>query len=446
MRREIQQIWRLQNDFFVRFVFFALFLILSVQRLEAEEFFIKEIRAEGLQRITYGRLLSTTELQSNSLIDKDDIATAIKDIFATGFFDNVSIHKEEDILIISLNERPTIEDIVVEGNKLIKTDQLLDALRLSGIKKGAIFQSNKFGIILKELEALYAEQGRYGTEIRADTDFLIGNRITLTINVEESDAAQVVQINLVGNEYFSDKALKKLLSIKKRTKWNKSSGKNKYSRQKLAADLDSLRRHYLNEGFPRVEIKDSIVTINNAKDLIAISIHIKEGKRYTINNIRIAGSTILTKEELREQLNIESGEVFNQANIESSANAIIARLGEEGYGLAETNSLYSYQDTQGEVDITFYVRPGQKTYVRRIQFVGNKKSLHTALRRYIVQMEGAPYSAQNIRTSLARLRRLSYVESVQLDRLSIPRRPDQLDLLITIKEGPSGNIGGGTYL
>lgn len=424
-----------------RNLFMLCFLL--YQDLGAAEFFIDKIETRGLQRVTYGRLLSVTQLEANQVVTDKDIAAAIKDIFATGFFNNVSVQRQDTTLIISVDERPSIEDIIIEGNKLIKTEQFLDALNLNGIKKGSILQLSRFNLILNELTALYAEQGRYGTKISTETETLNGNRIILTIIVQESKAAQVVQINIVGNEYFSDQQLEKLMSIKKRNKWNKASAKNQYSRQKLAADLDSLRQHYLNAGFARIEIKNNIVTINSAKDLIAINIDIDEGRRFTINNIRLVGDTIIPKEELREHLTIESGEVFNQAKIEASSNAIIERLGEEGYGLVETNSLYSYQDAQGQLDITFYVRPGQKTYVRRIQFVGNKKSIHTSLRRSILQMEGAPYSASNIRISLARLRRISYLEDARLDKVNVPGQPDQVDLLITVKEAPSGSVGGG---
>lgn len=418
-------------------------LALFIPQLQAQEFFIQNIHVEGLHRITFGRLLGATELQPYSFMDETDIATALKDIFATGFFDDVSIHREDDRLIILVQERPSIEEINIEGNKLIKTAELLDALRLSGIKQGEIFQSNKFNIMLHELEALYAEQGRYGTQVTATTDILAGNRVRLNLSVVESDAAQVIQINIVGNEHFSNNELRKLINIKRRKRWSKSSAKSQYSRQKLTADLDSIRSHYLNNGFARVTITDSIVAINSAKNLIAISIHIEEGKRYVMDRIRIAGDTILNKSTLEPQLRLAAGDIFSQAKVEESSNAIIARLGEAGYGLAQVNSLYSYKEIEGKLDLTLYVRPGQKTYVRRVQFVGNKKSTHTALRRHIIQMEGAPYSAENTRISLARLRRLSYIKDVQLSRRSIPGHPDQLDLQFTIKEGPSGNIGGG---
>ncbi len=420
---------------------YSLLLFLLCQNLHAAEFFVDKIEAKGLQRVTYGRLLSVTQLEANQLVTEQDIAQAIKDIFATGFFNNVSVQRQDTTLIISVDERPSVEDIIIEGNRLIKTEQFLDALNLNGIKKGAILQLSRFNLILNELTALYAEQGRYGTKISTNTETLKGNRVVLTIVVEESRPAQIVQINIVGNKHFSNQQLEKLMTLKKRNKWNRSSARNQYSRQKLAADLDILRQHYLNAGFARIEIRNNIVTINSAKDLIAINIDIDEGNQFTVNNIRLAGDTIVDEEELKEQLTIQSGDVFNQAEIEASNNAMIERLGEEGYGLVEINSLYSYG--QNQLDITFYIRPGQKTYVRRIQFVGNEKSLHSALRRHIIQMEGAPYSANNIRITLARLRRITYVESVQLDKLNVPGQPDQVDLLITIKEAPSGNIGGG---
>ena len=423
----------------MRIFWILLCLFLTSEEVRAEEFYIQEITVEGLQRITRSKMLGVTQLQPSSFLTEQDIGGALKDIFATGFFDNVSIRYEENNLSIRVKERPSVEEIIIEGNKLIKTEQLLDALRLSGIKQGEIFPSNKFSVILNELHLLYAEQGRYGTQITADTEILEGNRVRLTINIMESDAAQVVQINIVGNDYFSDEELRKLM----KTKTGRTSSRSKYSRQKFAADLDTLRNYYLNNGFARIIIKDGIVMINNAKNFIALSIHIEEGKRYLIDDIRIAGDTVLSPALLKELLPLQTGDVFSQSKIERASNAVTARLGVEGYGLAQVNNIFSYKEQEGKISLTLYIRPGQKTYVRRVEFIGNEKTTHTALRQYIVQMEGAPYSAEKIRTSLARLRRLSYIEDAQVNRKNIAGRPDQLDLLFTIQEVSSGSIGGG---
>ncbi len=423
-------------------IFLLSFLLAGNTSLAAAEV-VKEIQVTGLQRITLARLLSSITLRQGNEFTQQEISQAIKDIFASGFFDDVQITENQGIINIAVDELPAIESIEIKGSKLIKEEQVLMVLEENGIKQSEIFKHNQFEIILNELEGLYAQQGRYGTKVEAETEELDGNRVNIKINIREGKPAKIVQINIVGNKVYKNKQLRDMLNLRERGKWNSASGRVKYSRPKLAADLDILQNYYLNNGYAKVNIKDSVVSINPDKDLIAIHIHIDEGKKYTLDKIDIVGETIVNPQQLYSQLIIKNQQFFSQQRITASSDVIVAILGREGYGLANVNTIYNYNDDEGTIDVSFFVRPGQKTYIRKINFVGNTKSVHTALRRYLVQYEGAPYSSTKISQSLARVRRLSYVEDIQVTRQAVLGEPDKVDLLFTLKEAPSGNVGGG---
>ena len=427
-------------------LFFVLFCAWSSPLLFAQEedlFVPLELQVEGLQRVTLARLLSITDLRRGRPASDASIAQAIKAIYATGYFRDVNILRAEGKLIIRVVERPMVASIEFKGNKLIKVDQLEEAMTQNGIEVGRIFPYGRFELILRELRALYAEQGRYGVKIQTDVADLEGNRIDLKVDIDEGSPAQIAQINILGNEFFANNELRSLLLLKQRTKWNANSAASKYARQRFLADLETLRNHYLDAGFAKVQIKDTVVSIDDTKEYINLGIYIEEGQRYQLGDIQIAGNLVLAEDELRAVLTIERDDVFNQRAITQSIRAITTTLGNEGYGLARVNTVYQYEEEPARVNLIFYVRPGQRTYVRRIQFEGNTKTQHTSLRRILPQMEGAYYSSELIALSLSRLRRLPYLENVAVNTKPVPGRADLVDLTFSITEAPSGAIGGG---
>ncbi|MBE8182309.1 MAG: outer membrane protein assembly factor BamA [Candidatus Portiera sp.] len=426
------------------FIFGCLGCLIPNQLLAQE--LLKEIRIEGIQRVTYAKLLASTDLRQGRNFNEKDISKAIKDIFNSGYYSNVDISHKNGIVNIQVTELPSINEISVKGSKLIKEQQILDVLEDGGIRKGEILKNTEFEIILKELTALYAQQGRYGTKIEGDLEELEGgNRVNININIIEGTAAKITKIKIAGNKAFKDRELKSLLSLKEIRRFNSNSAKVKYSRTALIADIDTLTRYYLNNGYARVVVSNNIVSINRKKDLIAVYLEIDEGKKYTINKINIIGNTIVPREDLLNDLNAQASGLFRQSDITRSSDLIINRLGIEGYGLAKVNTRYEYNDLLGIIDVNFYVLPGQKTYIRNIEITGNKKSKHTALRRYLSQYEGSPYSTIDVQRSLAAIRRLPYIASVQVERRAIPNKPDQLDLIFIIEEAQSGNVGGGLF-
>lgn len=428
-------------------IFIALFLALILYSpLAASQERVKEIQVYGLQRVTLGRLLSSMEIRQGTVITDKDISQAVKDVFSTGYFDDVSITQQQGIVYIKVSELPAINEIIIKGSKLIKEEQIKEVLESSGIQEGEILRNAQFEIILNELEALYAEQGRYGTKIEATTEVLAeGNVVNININIVEGNPAKIARINILGNKAFRDKELKELMSLRARGKWNSQGSKIKYSRTKLVADLDTLTQYYLNNGYAKAVIVDNVVSINKDRDLININIQISEGKRYKLKSLQIIGDTIVPKQDIFARLTIEEGNFFSQQAISASNSLIVDILGDKGYGLAATNTVYEYDDLLGTISANIYVQPGQKTYIRNIDFIGNKKSQHTALRRYLQQYEGSPYSSSSVARSLSAIRRLPYVANAQVERKAIANQPDKVDLLFIIEESPSGNIGGGLF-
>ena len=423
----------------------GLYIFPPVPRVDAAEQ-VREIKVDGLQRVTLGRLLAATEIRQGIAISDKELSQAIKDIFATGYFEDVKIEFKDGVLHIILVELPAIQDINIKGSKLIKEDQIREVLEASRIKEGEILINTQYELILSELKSLYAEQGRYGTTIEAEPEKLSeGNLVNINIEINEGNPAIIARINILGNKAFRDRRLKNLMKLRARNKWNTQGNTIKYSRTQLIADLDIIRRHYLNNGYAKVEIEDNVVNINRRKDLININIQITEGKKYKIDEVQIIGDTIIPREELFSILSVKKDNFFSQNEVSDSSDLILDVLGNEGYGLAKVNTIYDYDDLLGIIDINFYILPGQRTYIRNIEIVGNKKTQHTALRRYIRQYESAPYSSRLVSRTLSAIRRLPSVLNARVERKEVPNHPDKLDLVFVIEEGPSGNIGGGIF-
>ena len=428
----------------IRLVLCLLCTLLPPTLFAQEDIFVPlELEIEGLQRVTLARLLSITDLRRGRPVSDEGVAQAIKAIYATGYFSDVNILRADERLIIRVVERPMVASLEFKGNKLIKEDQLTEAMTQNGIEVGRIFPHGRFELILKELRALYAEQGRYGVKIQTDVQEIDGNRIDLMIDIDEGKPTQIAQINLLGNQFFADAELRSLFLLRQRTKWNAHSAKSKYARQKFLADLETLRNHYLDAGFAKIQIQDTVVSIDDTKKYITMGIYIEEGQRYTLGDIQIAGNLVIPESAIRAVLTIERGAIFSQGMITESIKAITTALGDEGYGLARVNTVYQYDDEAARVDLILYVRPGQRTYIRRIQFEGNAKTQHTALRRILPQLEGAYYSSALISLSLTRLRRLPYLQNVVVNTQPVAGRADLVDLNFVVTETPSGAIGGG---
>ena len=404
------------------------------------DFVVADIELEGLQRIAPGTVLTYLPVSVGDSIAAGQSADIIRALFATGFFSDVSLRRRDDVLIVVMEERPAINEIRISGNRDIKTDQLLDALRQVGMARGRVFNRTVLERMENELLQQYFARGKYNVQVDVEVESLARNRVDVVIDIAEGRVARIQQVRVVGNEVLSERELTRRLESGSKRWYNPFSRRNQYSRQKLAGDLETLRSRYLDDGYVNFNIDSTQVTLTPDRRDIYVTINLDEGEQYVVREINLAGNLIVSEEELRSLLEIAPGDVFSRRQITNSANAISRRLGDEGYAFANVNPIPELTEEGNEVALTFFVDPGQRVYVRRINFTGNARTQDEVFRREMRQMEGGWYSTSNVERSRVRLQRLPYVENVNLETRRVPGTDDQVDLDISVTERLSGSF------
>jgi outer membrane protein insertion porin family len=418
---------------------FLLWSLVCNPALAFEPFNIKDIRIEGLQRISAGTVFSYLPVKVNEIFDNKKSSQSIKALFKTGFFKDVALKREGDVLVVDVVERPSIAQIEISGNKDIDTEQLLEGLKNVGLAEGRVFNRSLLDKVEQELRRQYFSNGKYGVKLKTTVSPLERNRVAVFLKVSEGKIAKIREINLIGNKVFTDKELTKLFTLSTPTMFSSYSGNDQYSKQKLAADLEILRSHYLNRGYLNFKIKSTQVSISADKKFIFISINIDEGQQYRIKDLKLAGHLIVA-DELIKQFTVYPGEIFSQKSVAKTVNKISDRLGDEGYAFANVNTVPSIDKDNKEVSLTFFIDPGKRVYVRRINMSGNIKTSDEVLRREMRQMEGGWFSTKQVNRSKTRLDRLGYFEEVNLQTPVVPGTTDQVDVNYKVSERPSGNF------
>ncbi|MCG5493901.1 outer membrane protein assembly factor BamA [Ectothiorhodospira variabilis] len=410
-----------------------------------ERFVIEDIEVEGLQRIAAGTVFSYLPVGVGDSFDEAQSAEVIRALYRTGFFSDVSLLRRDGVLVVMVEERPAINEIRISGNRDIKTDQLMDALQQVGMARGRVFNRSVLERMENELLQQYFARGKYNVQVDVEVDELPRNRVDVVIDIAEGRVARIQQINLVGNETYTDRELTRRFDSGAPPWYNPFSRRDHYSRQRLSGDLEELRSRYLDSGFVNFNIDSTQVTLTPDRKDIYVTINIDEGDQYSISEVSLAGDLVVSEEELRELLDIQPGDTFSRSRITRSANAISDRLGDEGHAFANVNPIPELDEENQTVALTFFVDPGQRVYVRRINFSGNTRTRDEVFRREMRQMEGGWYSASNVDRSQVRLQRLSYVENVNVETRRVPGTEDQVDLDITVRERLSGNfmVGAG---
>ncbi len=412
---------------------------------QAADFVIDDIEVEGLQRIAPGTVFTYLPVRVGDRFEASRSAEIVRVLFRTGFFSDVSLQRRDNILIVQVVERPAINEIRISGNRDIKTEQLTDALRQVGIARGRVFNRTALERMESELLQQYFARGKYNVNVTVAVEDLPRNRVDIVIDINEGQVARIQRVNIVGNQAFSNEALLRRFSSGVPPWYAFFSRRDHYSKQKLAGDLEALRSRYLDEGFVNFTIDSTQVTLTPDRRDLYITININEGERYTISDVRLAGELVVEASELQELLEVSPGDTFSRARITASIEALTRRLGNEGYAFASVNPIPEVDDERRRIELTFFVDPGQRVYVRRINFSGNQRTRDEVFRREMRQMEGGWYSASAIERSRVRLQRLSFVESVDLQTRRVPGLSDQVDLDIAITERLSGSfvVGAG---
>ncbi len=401
---------------------------------------VEDIRLEGLQRISAGTVFNYLPISVGDRIDSGRTAEAIRALFKTGFFRDVTIEREGNTLIIFLRERPSIASIEFSGNKTIETEDLEKSLKDVGFTTGRVFDRSIFDSVEQELRRAYFDQGRYGVSITSTVTPLERNRVAINFDVKEGKVAKIKQINIVGNEVFDDDDLLDLFKSTTPKFWSFLTKSDQYSKQKLAADLETLRSYYLDRGYIGFNVDSTQVSLTPDKQSVYITVNITEGGLFTVSEVKLAGDLIVDPEELFDLVKIRQGDVFSRKLVTETSKELTDRLGAEGYAFANINAVPEINEDKREVTLTFFVDPGKRVYVRRINFKGNIKSQDEVLRREMRQAEGAWISTTAIERSKTRLERLAFFEQVNVETPAVPGTNDQVDVNFTVKEKPAGNL------
>lgn len=418
----------------------VILLTLSAQATAQDSFVVDEIRIEGLQRISAGTIFNYLPIKIGDSVDSSRTAEAIRALFRTGFFRDVTIEREGNTLVVFITERPSISSIEFSGNKTIDTEDLMSSLRDVGFAEGRVFNRSIFDSVEQELRRSYFSQGRYAVKITSTVTPLERNRVAVNFDISEGRVAKIKQINIVGNDSFDDDELVDLFSLTTPTMFSFFTKSDQYSKQKLAADLEMLRSFYLDRGYINFNIDSTQVSLTPDKHDVYITVNVTEGELFSVGEVKLAGDLIIPQEELFKLVKIHSGDVFSRKQVTETSAEISDRLGEEGYAFANINAVPEIDDEQKLVELTFFVDPGKRVYVRRINFKGNTKTQDEVLRREMRQAEGGWISTPAIKRSKERLERLTFFEEVNLETPAVPGTTDQVDVDVTVKELPAGNL------
>ncbi len=425
---------------FPRIAALLLGLFLSMSSF-ADEFRVTDIRVEGLQRVSAGTVFSALPIRVGDTLSQIGIQRATRELFRVGLFADISIGRDDGVLVIIVKERPAINEVVIEGNKVIKTDQLMESLTDNGLSEGQIYQSATLDGISQSLTREYIAQGRYGASVKIDIEDLPRNQVKVNIEVDEGEVAKIRKINIIGNTVFTNEILTEKFELTTPGWFSWLLGDDKYNKEKLTGDIERLESYYLDRGYLAFTVDSTQVTLSPDLAHVFITVNISEGDVYTVDTVELAGDPAISEEHIKRMFMVKSGQTFSQSLMTATSEIITNRLGNEGYTFAEVEGIPERNDEDGTVKVTFFINPGKRAYVRRINFRGNTTTVDEVLRREMRQMEGGAASNAQIEHSKIRLERLGFFKEVTVDTVEVPGIPDQVDVDFTVEEQPSGSMG-----
>jgi outer membrane protein insertion porin family len=408
-----------------------------------EPFKVRDIRVEGIQRTEAGTVFSYLPVKVGDTMTDDKAAQAIKALFGTGFFKDVRIEIDSDVVVVIVEERPAIASIEFNGLKAFKKEDLLKGLKEVGLAESRIFDRALIERAEQELKRQYLAQGYYAVSLTTTVTPLERNRVGISVTVEEGDIAKIRQINIVGAKAFKEKELLDLFTLRTPGLLTWYTKTDQYSKQKLSADIETLRSFYLDRGYMEFNVESTQVQISPSKEDIYITINIAEGEMYTISSVKLAGNLMLPEAELTKLVQVKPGDVFSREKMTETTKAISERLGNEGYAFANVNAAPELDKAKRTAAFTIFVDPGRRVYVRRIGVTGNNKTRDEVIRREMRQLEAAWYDGEKINKSKKRVDRLGYFEEVTIETPAVAGTTDQVDVNVNVKEKPTGNIALG---
>jgi outer membrane protein insertion porin family len=409
----------------------------------AQEFVVRDIRVEGVQRTEAGTVFSYLPLRVGDRFDAEKGVAAIRALFATGLFKDVRLEAEGDTLIVVVEERPAIAQVELTGVKEFDKDTVKKSLRDVGLGEARVFDRSLLERAEQELKRQYLARGLFSMRITSTVTPVERNRVNVSISVDEGDAAHIQSVRFTGNRAFSDGALRDEIDLRTTGWFTWYTKRDQYARQKLAADLETLRSFYLNRGYLDFNIESTQVSISPNKEDIHITINVVEGERYTVSDVRLAGEMLGLDDELRGLVDVKAGDVYNAERLNQVSKRITDRLSMLGYAFATANAVPEPNRERREVAFTLLVDPGRRVYVRRVNITGNTTTRDDIIRREVRQFETAWFDSEKVRLSRDRIDRLGYFERVEVETPAVPGSLDQVDVNFSIKERPTGSIQAG---
>jgi outer membrane protein insertion porin family len=421
----------------------ALFLLAwftAQDALAFDAFTISDIRVEGLSRIAPGTVFTYLPVEKGDSLTADRADQAIRALYKTGFFNDVQLGRQGDILVVTVKERPQITKIAIRGNKDLKEEDLLKGLKGIGLAEGEAFDDLKLNEVQGELIRQYYNRGKYNVSVKTSKVNLDRNRVEVAINIAEGKAAKIKHLNIVGNTVFPDNKIETDFesSTSNWTSWY--SKDDQYSREKLSGDLEKLQSYYMDRGYADFAVDSTQVGISPDKRKMYVTANIKEGEIYNVSDIKLTGALILKEEDVRKLVQLNPGDVFSRKKVEQSVDAITSVLSNIGYAFAEVQPIPTIEKDKRLVSLNFFVNPGKRVYVRNVVFKGNLHTEDEVVRREMRQLEGAWYSQAAIDRSKIRLQRLGFFKTVTVDTPKVPGTDDQVDLMMTLEEQNSGQF------
>lgn len=423
-----------------KLLWIALGSLLSIPAWAFEAFIVEHIRVEGLQRLEVGTVLTYLPLSTGDEISELNGQQAIRSLYGTGLFQDVSLEREGSTLVIRVQERPAISSLSIEGNKKLGGEELEKGLADAGLAEGELFRRALLDGVEQELRRQYYANGFYGVRIETEVAEEPDNRVRIAINITEGEIAKISQINIVGNQAFPDEELLGTFELEPTRAIAFFQKSDRYSKQQLLGDLEGLSSYYQDRGYLRFSVDSVQVALAPDKKDIFITINVSEGRIYTVRDFNLSGELVLTEAQLRRLITVNPGDTFSRREATESGNRISSVLSDLGYAFAKVDPLPEIHDDAEEVSINFRVDPGKRVYVRRITFTGHAKTNDETLRREMRQLEGAPFSRSAVERSRTRLARLPFIEEAEVDTEPVPGTEDQVDVSFTVKERPPGAV------
>lgn len=405
----------------------------------ATPFTVKDIRVEGIQRTEAGTVFNYLPIRVGDTVDDEAVSRAVKALFSTGFYSDVRIEVDQDVLVVIVDERPAVAQVQFSGNKEFASDILLKGLRDVGIAESRTFDRSMLDKAEQEIKRLYLTRSFYAVSIKTTVSPLERNRVAINFEISEGDVARIKDIRVIGASAFSESRLLDLMTLE-RSGWIPFLRQDKYSKQQLQADIEEIRTWYLDRGYLNFNVESTQVSITPDKKDVYVSISITEGKPYTVSSVKLAGELLVPEDELRKLVVVKGGEVFSRSQVNDTTRLIADRLGNDGYAFANVNAVPEVNEDLNQVALTFFIDPGRRAYVNRINVIGNSRTRDEVVRREMRQMESSWFDRERVDRSKLNIDRTGFFEDVSIETVPVVGTADQVDLAVNVKERPTGAL------